>query len=93
MSTPNWRLKQRPWRPATSVKMCAPGSSGTRTPKFWAKAARIEKEFADDADAAGAAHIAAGTWNVMFKMAAASLEAKGKIERSGTLYRIRSLAS
>jgi hypothetical protein len=69
-------------------------------PEVWAKVARIEKKFADDADAAKVAHRAAGTWNVVFKMAVASLEAKGKIERAGTgaisldeLYRIRGPAS
>jgi hypothetical protein len=51
-------------------------------PKVWAKLARIEKKFADDVDAAQAAHIAADTWIVMTKMAIASLEAEGKIEAS-----------
>jgi hypothetical protein len=57
--------------------------------KVWAKIERIEKEFADDADAAEAAHIVAGTWNVMSRMAMASLVAQGKVERNGTLYRVR----
>jgi hypothetical protein len=61
--------------------------------KVWAKVERIEKKFADDADAAQAAHVAAGTWIVMIKMALASAEAEGKIECSAELYRIRGPAS
>ena len=44
---------------------------------------RIEKKFAADDAARDAAHNAAGTWNVMFKLAVAKLVAEGKVERSG----------
>jgi hypothetical protein len=50
-------------------------------PEVWAKVMEIEKQFADDDNARDAAHYAADTWVVMVKIAVASLEAEGKIER------------